>query len=93
VSNYKEYQINKISDFLRVPKDKQAECLRDFSCWLDMCRKGDEIQAELAAEFPGVNASLNLDGFVWVDDSIKGISDFSFTVDGKEIARASGDNQ
>lgn len=85
-----EYPINKISDFLTVPADKQAECLRDFATWLDMCRRKDDLQAELNAEFPGINASLNFDGFVWIDDGQPGISDVSFSVDGIEIARANG---
>lgn len=84
-----EYPINTLSDFLKVPAEKQAECLRDFESWLNACRRSDELQAELAAEFPGIKAELNFDGFVWIDDGQPGISDVSITVNGREF-RANG---
>lgn len=87
-----EYPINCLSDFLKVPAEKQAECLRDFGTWLDMCRRKDDLQSELEAEFPGINASLNLEGFVWIDDGEPGISDVSFTVGGKEVMASGGDS-
>lgn len=86
-----EYHINSLSDFLEVPHEKQAECLEDFAAWLDMCRKKDELQSALSKEFPGLSPQLSVDGFVWIDDGKRGISDVSFTVNGEEIARAGGD--
>lgn len=86
-----EYHINSLSDFLKIPHEKQAECLEDFATWLDMCRRKDELRAALEKEFPGAGAELNVDGFVWIDDGKRGISDVSFTVNGEEIARAGSD--
>lgn len=86
-----EYHINSLSDFLKVPHEKQAECLEDFATWLDMCRKKDELQSALSREFPGLSPTLSVDGFVWIDDGKRGISDVSFTVNGEEIARAGSD--
>jgi hypothetical protein len=83
-----EYRIDCLSDFLKVPAGKQAECLSDFSTWLNVCRRGDDLNSEIEAESPGLNAKLNLDGFVWVDDGERGISDVSFSVNGEEIGRA-----
>lgn len=85
-----EYPINKLSDFLKVPHEKQAECLRDFATWLDICRRADDLHLELKAEFPDVSAQLDTEGFVWIDDGQPGISDVSFSINGEEIARASG---
>lgn len=87
-----EYPINKLSDFLTVPAEKQAECLRDFETWLNVCRRSCDLQSELEAEFPGMNASLNLDGFVWIDDGQPGISDVSFTVGGERIIGSGGES-
>jgi len=85
-----EYEINSLNDFLKVPENKQAECIEDFGTWLTLCRNVGSIKSDLAEEFPGISASLSTEGFVWIDDSVRGISDVSFSVNGEEIARASG---
>jgi hypothetical protein len=85
-----EYEINSLFDFLKVPENKQAECLEDFGTWLTLCRNAGSIKADLAEEFPGISASLSTEGFVWIDDGAQGVSDVSFSVNGEEIARASG---
>lgn len=83
----REYPINCLADFLSVPREKQAECLRDFSTWLNLCRDKEELHEHLESEFPGIGAELSLDGFVWIDDGQPGISDLRFTVGGEEIGR------
>lgn len=76
-----EYPINYLSDFLKVPADKQAECLRDFYSVLNSWR-------QMAPEKRAISNS-----FVWIDDGEQGISGTRYLVNGVEVARIPGGGQ
>jgi len=77
-----EYQINSLNDFLDVPEDKQKQCLEDFGAWLKFCRNHS-----LSDVFGP--QTLSTDSFMWIDDDVRGVSDVSFSVNGKEVGRLS----
>lgn len=73
-----EYKIETISDFLKVPEDKRAACLDDFTEWMSMVDNAD-LHVKLNS-LAGVECSIGQKSFIWVDDGICGISGLDFVV-------------
>lgn len=78
-----EYKINSIADFLAVPHEKQAECLRDFGTWLNMARDHAEFD-QLMKQALGDGLSFKNNSFVWIDDGIAGITALQIEEDGSD---------
>lgn len=59
------YQIKTVADFLSVPEDRRATCLREFNVWLTMADAVRQLQELM----PGmVKAEMGVECFAWVDD-------------------------
>lgn len=57
------YEIGKLTDFAKVPKDRRSEMLSEFEEWLDIL---DEIK-------PLMDAGLIFpQNFIWMDDGERG---------------------
>lgn len=54
------YRIKSVTDFLQVPPDRRAICLREFAVWCALREASAALLARIEAQFP--------DEFVWVDD-------------------------
>ena len=65
-----EYHIATVSDFLKVPEDRQADCLAEFADFLGMARSIVEM-AEIAGEVIGMDAAAQIGPFIWIDDGKK----------------------
>lgn len=76
-----EYRIAKLADFLAVPAEKQAECLRDFEMWLQMAREQTAVNQIMSDMLGGV-VKFNVEYFTWCDDGISGLSSIDFHEDG-----------
>lgn len=82
-----EYNIATIADFLNVPEEKQAECLRDFAMWLNEARN-PTIMCMQASEILGCEVTFKTETFTWIDDGIAGRSSFDFSENGgKKVTR------
>lgn len=79
--NSPEYKISSIADFLKVPAEKQAECVRDFVTWLNMARDAAEI-GDLMTEILQGKVSFGLESFTWIDDGVSGCSAIDVTEEG-----------
>ena len=56
------YTIATVHDFLAVPEDRRAVCLREFGVWVDMMTKVPKI-------FEGIKVMVPTE-FVWIDDGL-----------------------
>ena len=65
-----EYVIATVSDFLKVPEDRQADCLTEFADFLGMARVIVEL-ASIAGEIVGADAAAQIGPFTWIDDGKK----------------------
>ena len=65
-----EYVIATVGDFLKVPEDRQADCLAEFADFLGMARDIVELAA-IAGEVVGVDAAAQIGPFTWIDDGKK----------------------
>jgi len=65
-----EYVIATVGDFLKVPEDRQADCLAEFADFLDVARGLVEI-TEIAGEMVGADATAQIGPFTWIDDGKK----------------------
>lgn len=82
-----EYRIASIADFLAVPAEKQAECLRDFNSWLVQARQHEAISAHLSSTLGG-KVTFSTSNFTWVDDGVSGCSALDFHEEGGDrVAR------
>lgn len=67
----KEYKIETIQDFLKVPEDRIDDCLVEFKEFLEMLRAMYTV-AEISAKTLGLDCSnedlLRFCAFEWVDD-------------------------
>ena len=74
-----EYKIEKLEDFLKVPRNRQETCLHDFSDFLDYLRFN--IDAKVAAIMGTPEGTIrSLPVFNWCDDGEHGISKLQFFV-------------
>lgn len=62
-----EYVIATVGDFLKVPEDRQADCLAEFADFLGVARGIVEL-ASIAGEVVGGDASAQIGPFTWIDD-------------------------
>jgi hypothetical protein len=62
-----EYVIATVGDFLKVPEDRQADCLTEFADFLGVARGIVEL-ASIAGEIVGADASAQIGPFTWIDD-------------------------
>lgn len=64
------YEIKSVRDFLAVPEDRIADCLREFATMLEMARAAtgllDAVSDEVAE--PGAIRWRMGETFTWVDD-------------------------
>ena len=65
-----QYVIATIGDFLKVPEDRQADCLAEFADFLVMARGLVEL-VEIAGEIVGADAAAQIGPFTWIDDGKK----------------------
>jgi hypothetical protein len=68
--NKTEYVIKSISDFLLIPKERQADFLLEFSDFMDTARDISELSKAVGSVI-GANAGFSVDRFVWIDDGKK----------------------
>jgi hypothetical protein len=54
--------IKTVSDFLVVPAEKRAHCLKDFAMWLEMVPAVNDMFGDIE----GVRTKT--DTFIWIDD-------------------------
>ena len=57
----KTYEINTIADFLKVPAERQADCLQEFASFLAFVRLAQTVGTAF-------NSPIENGAFVWVDD-------------------------
>lgn len=62
MSEAKGYRIKTVHDFLIVPEDRRAVCLREFGVWLGLC-------TALLGVMDGIPVGMP-DAFVWIDDDL-----------------------
>lgn len=77
-----KYTIRTLTDFLKVPEDRRAECLKEFSVWL-------ELYEAVHVLFDGLLLKDH-DAFVWIDDGKSTATIRVESEDGEEIWRAEG---
>jgi hypothetical protein len=65
-----EYVIATVVDFLKVPEDRQADCLAEFADFLGVARGIVEL-ASIAGEIVGADAAAQIGPFTWIDDGKK----------------------
>ena len=65
-----EYVIATVGDFLKVPEDRQADCLKEFADFLGVARGIVEL-ASIAGEIVGADAAAQIGPFTWIDDGKK----------------------
>jgi hypothetical protein len=65
-----QYTIATVGDFLKVPEERQADCLTEFADFLGMARGIVEL-AEIVGEVVGADAAAQIGPFVWIDDGKK----------------------
>lgn len=76
-----EYEISSLADFLAVPHEKQAECLRDFETWLNMARQREEADRLLKVML-GSGVAFDTRSFFWIDDGIAGVTALQINEEG-----------
>lgn len=71
MSEPNKYRIEHVSDFLKVPLDRQAACLEEFDDFLETMRAIQDLVA-VAGQAVGIpNAGCIADAFIWADDGKK----------------------
>ncbi len=83
-----EYSIACLSDFLKVPPERLADCLSDFRAWLALAADPVPFHAALCATFDIPAGDINPDFgmFYWTDDGIAGIGGIHLLMpDGERI--------
>ena len=75
----KEYRIENIEDFIKVPEGRIDDCLKEFKDFIEMYRSLKEL-SNVIGDIIDHPEPLRTGGFVWVDDgkrertiSIRGI--------------------
>jgi len=66
----KQYVIATVGDFLKVPEDRQADCLAEFADFLGVARGIVEF-ASVASKIVGTEAAVEIGPFTWIDDGLK----------------------
>ena len=66
------YEIRTVRDFLAVPEDRIAECLREFAIVLEMARAGIGLMDAVSDEVtkPGAIRWQLDETFTWIDDGL-----------------------
>lgn len=77
----KEYEIETLADFAKVPVDRLPQCLSEFAGWIALIRDAAEIES-LLGDITGVPSKFNARKFTWVDDGKPGLSAVNVTVKG-----------
>lgn len=74
-----KYTIRTIADFAAVPEDRLSECLQSFADFLDVTRQLARIRQEKmkVSEFPDGFLEFEPGVFHWIDDGMRGVSEFS----------------
>ena len=62
-----QYEIQTVADFLKIPEDRQADCLSEFADSLDTARTMIEI-VKAAGIAAGVDTNPTFGPFIWIDD-------------------------
>jgi hypothetical protein len=71
IGSEQEYVIATVGDFMKVPEDRQADCLAEFADFLDTARGTVEL-AGLVCELVGaVRAAVQIGPFTWIDGGKK----------------------
>ena len=78
------YEIKTVSDFRKVPPEKQSECLQDFAEWLSLMQHHKHIESLMdeLADTSGAFSTV-MDTFIWVDDGQRGVSKVEVSVRGE----------
>jgi hypothetical protein len=61
------YRIETVSDFLKVPPERQHGCLEEFADFLDTARCVAEMLS-IVGDVVGVDPQTQIGAFVWIDD-------------------------
>lgn len=70
----KQYRIESLNDFLRVPEDRLLACLEEFVDWLEITRRMDALVRTIAPDHPADQPILTATSFVWIDDGARNMS-------------------
>jgi hypothetical protein len=65
-----EYRIETVEDFLKVPEDRIADCLKEFADFLAMSRDMLKI-TQLMSEILGAEDASKICAYTWIDDGKK----------------------
>jgi len=65
-----QYVISTVGDFLKVPEDRQADCLAEFADFLGMARGIVELSS-IAGEIVGTDSATEIGPYTWIDDGKK----------------------
>jgi hypothetical protein len=65
-----QYTIATVGDFLKVPEERQADCLTEFADFLGMARGIVEL-ASIVGEIVGADAAATIGPYTWIDDGKK----------------------
>ncbi|MDX1558992.1 MAG: hypothetical protein R3193_08815 [Marinobacter sp.] len=80
----RRYQIKTVADFMKVPKEKRAECLADFEDWLSIMDNHKELEGLLDYLSKTEGAfSTQHNSFTWIDDGKRGVSGVEFSAKGE----------
>jgi len=73
-----EYNIQTLTDFLKVPPDRLPACIKDFAAFLELARSVDDIAVAITkATGKLVTPDKSATGlwFIWIDDGECGCSE------------------
>jgi hypothetical protein len=77
------YEIRTVADFLSVPEDRRALCIKEFAIWVEMV-------ANLKAMFDGIEFVEDpAANFIWVDDD-KGTATIAVTAGEETLWKMEG---
>jgi len=65
-----QYVISTVGDFLKVPEDRQADCLSEFADFLSAARDIVEL-ASIVGEIVRADAAAKIGPYTWIDDGKK----------------------
>lgn len=64
------YEIERVSDFLKVPQDRIADCLAEFKEFLGLAHEMQDV-TKAVGEVVGADGSCEIGPFTWIDDGKK----------------------
>jgi|GEM_PF-2713123 len=71
-----EYEIETLTDFLKVPADRIGACLEDLAAWIESARSLTELCNSVSelAKYPRGARAVECQKLIWIDDRLKDVT-------------------